>query len=196
VYPGDPPVQVERLAEMDSGSAFRLRRYTVTGHVGTHVDAPAHVIEDGLTVDRLPLELFVGEAWVAVVPTGGPVAAGALDTGALRGTSRLLIRTWTGEGATLPTRAHLAPEAAERIVEAGVRLVGIDSFSVDPLEGETLEAHRILLGAGIPILEGLDLRRVAEGLYLLVAAPVRVEDGDGAPVRAFLGSLSVGEGRD
>ena len=132
----------------------------------------------------------MGPARVLAVPADGPVDAGILAARAPSGAERLLLRTWQPGTPGPPTRSYLTPDGARWIVESGARLLGIDSFSVDPLDDESLEAHRILLGAGIPILECLDLRQVRPGSYFLIAVPLRLESGDGSPVRALLRPLA------
>lgn len=189
-FPGDPPPAVEQVASLEA-DGFRLLRYGITGHVGTHVDAPAHVMADGATVDQLDPELFVGDAYVVELPGAVAIEPGALEGRVPQGTQRLLIRTWES-GASLPTRSYLTPDAARWLVEHSVRLLGTDSFSVDPVDDETLEVHRILLGAGIPILEALDLRALRAGFWYLVALPLRLEGGDGSPVRALARPCQMG----
>lgn len=135
VYPGDRPVGVRLVASLES-EGYRARRLDLGTHSGTHVDAPAHLLPDGTTLDRLPLDLWVGPAVLA-------------DRVELRAAvplpARVLVRGVGDEG--------LTPAEAEALVEAGVRLVGVDGPSVDPVGATELPTHRILLGAGLAVVE-------------------------------------------
>jgi len=178
VWPGDPPVRVEPVARVADGDAADVSRLTLGTHTGTHVDPPAHFLPGTATVDALPLEVLVGPAVVAELPAG-PIDGDALASRALAGgATRVLLKTGGDGGA-------LTPDGARWLVDHGVRLVGADTLSIEP---ETAEypVHRILLGAGVVIVEGLDLATVAPGPYELVCLPLRVLGGDGAPARAVL----------
>jgi arylformamidase len=178
VWPGDPPVSLEPVARVADGDAADVSRLALGTHTGTHVDPPAHFLPGTATVDALDLELLVGPAVVAGFPAG-PIDADALGGKALsEGTTRLLLKTGRGAGA-------LTPDGARWLVARGVRLVGADTLSIEP---ETAEypVHRILLGAGVVIVEGLDLAAATPGPYQLVCLPLRVVGGDGAPARAVL----------
>lgn len=174
VYPGDPPVEVTRLREAGAGDQYALSRLTLGSHSGTHVDPPAHFLPGGATVDALPLAPLLGPALVVDVAVGRPVLA--QDLAPYLPAERLLLRT-----GGMP----LTPAAARAVVAAGVRLVGVDGLSVAPAEAPG-EVHRILLEAGVVIVEGLALAAVAPGAYTLVCLPLKVQGGDGAPARAVL----------
>jgi arylformamidase len=174
VYPGDPPVEVVRLREAGAGDAFALSRVTLGSHSGTHVDPPAHFLPGGATVDALPLAPLIGPAVVADVAHGRPVTAA--DLAPFLPAVRLLLRS-----GGMP----LTPEAARAVVAVGVRLVGVDGLSVAPPEAPG-EVHRILLAAGVVIVEGLALAGVTPGRYTLICLPLKLTGGDGAPARAVL----------
>jgi len=171
VWPGDPPVTVQPVARVEDGDAAAVSRLALGTHTGTHVDPPAHFFPGTATVDALPLDVLVGPA---VVIDGAALASRALP----EGTTRVLLKTGADAGG-------LTAEGAQWLVERGVRLVGADTLSIEP---ETVEypVHRILLGAGVVIVEGLDLGAVTPGPYQLVCLPLRVTDGDGAPARVVL----------
>lgn len=160
----------------------------LTSHTGTHMDAPAHLLDGGAAIDELPPELFVLPAVVAEC-TGDSV--GPADLAGLQPDGRaVLLRTAGGDLSRdrfRPGYPHLRPEAAEALRDGGAALLGVDYLSVDPPGGE--DAHRILLEAGIPIVEDLLLRGADPGEYVLVCLPLRISAGDGAPVRAFLSPL-------
>lgn len=185
VYPGDPPVSLEPVhaAGPQSAAVSLLRLGT---HTGTHVDPPAHLYPGGATVDELSLDVLVGQA--TVVDASGTGAIGLPEVQALLapGCVRLLLRTRGAGPAGDAAERWLTEAAARCLVAAGIHLVGIDTLSVDPLDRPDLPAHRVLLGAGVVILEGLDLRGVSPGDYTLLCLPLRVAGGDGAPARAVL----------
>lgn len=146
-------------------------------HLGTHVDAPAHVVPNGAAVGDLPLATFVGPALVVDLPGRGEIGPDALPPESL-GQPRVLFRSGG--------RAFLSPLAAVRLAENRTILVGTDAASIDPNDAEDLPAHRALLSRGIAVLESLDLAAVAPGNYRLVAVPLRFEELDASPVRAIL----------
>jgi len=191
VWPGDPPVAVEPVARVERGDVAAVSRLTLSTHAGTHVDPPAHFVPGGATVDILPLDVLVGPAVVVDVSGRGPIdaarlAASGFDEGGGDGRppTRLLLRT--GAADEDPTaEGALTEDGARWLVERGVRLVGADTLSIEPAS-DRYPVHRILLGAGVVIVEGLDLFGVASGCYQLACLPLRVAGGDGAPARAVL----------
>jgi arylformamidase len=178
VWPGDPPVLVEPVARVDAGDPADVSRLTLGTHTGTHVDPPAHFVPGAATVDVLPLDVLVGPAVVAQF-TAGPIDRAALESLALpEGSTRLLLKTGGDAGA-------LTADGARWLVERGVRLAGADTLSIEPAS-DRYPVHQILLGAGVVIVEGLDLADAAAGSYQLVCLPLRIVGGDGAPARAVL----------
>jgi arylformamidase len=176
VYPGDPEVRLERVSSIEDGDGFNLSRLDLGVHSGTHVDAPLHFLADGAAVETLPLDVLVGPC----------VVVDGLDAAAVPpGAERVLFKTQNGRlwerGEFTEDFAELDGAAARALVAAGVRLVGIDYLSI----GDE-EAHRILLGAGVIAVEGLDLREVEPGEYRLVCAPLKLEGAEGAPARVLL----------
>lgn len=184
VWPGDPPVVVERVARVEVGDPADVSRLQLGTHTGTHVDPPAHFLPGGDTVDQLPLDLLVGPALVADLSEAPEVDADALEALALpAGTTRLLLKTGPEDGGA--TTGALTPAGARWLVEHGVRLVGVDTLSIEP-DTDEYPVHHILLGAGVVIVESLDLSAVSAGGYQLVCLPLRIAGGDGAPARAVL----------
>ncbi len=191
VWPGDPPYRVERWATLQEGGA-NISRLELGSHTGTHVDAPAHLLPQGSTVDTLPWEALLGPAWVIAVTQGGPIRA--MDLEALAWPAecrRVLLKTRnaaqaSARGVLCTDYIALAADAAAWLVARGVLLVGLDAPSVDPWEEGAGPAHRILLEAGVVIVEGLDLGQVLPGSYELICLPLRILGGDGAPARAIL----------
>ena len=191
VYPGDPEVTITPLAQLQWGDAANVSRLVLSSHTGTHLDAPRHFFAEGLTIDGLDLHVLMGPARVCTFPqVTTHLTADDLRPLGLAGTKRLLLQTpnaalWQKTGFQTNYVA-LTESAAYLLVEMGVQLVGIDYLSVDAFERQDFPVHRILLRAGVLILEGLDLRAVPPGDYELLALPLLLQHGDGAPVRAIL----------
>lgn len=192
VWPGDPPVLITQPAHLDRGDPYTVSRLELGAHTGTHVDAPAHFIRGGEGVDRLPLELLVGPARVVHVPEARALTPEVLESLSIPpGTERLLFRTRNSERWGSAERGFWeeyvgVPAAGARwLVARGVRLVGIDYLSISPYD-DLLPPHHTLLGAGVIVVEGLDLRGIAPGAYQLVCLPLKLVGGDGAPARAIL----------
>lgn len=179
-YPGDPPVQVERLSEARGGDTYALSCLTLGSHAGTHIDAPAHFLPGGATSESIDLDACIGPARVFAVPAGVLAITGTMVR-AVPASPRLLLRT----GGRALGGAALDASGARAVVERGVRLVGIDALSIAPGDAPG-EVHRILLEAGVVILESLDLRAAEPGEYTLLCLPLRLAGCDGAPARAVL----------
>jgi arylformamidase len=189
VYPGDPHVKINRRTKVnDHDEKYNLSRYSFSSHAGTHVDPPFHLIEDGLTVDKLPLELLMGRARVVEV-TAPVIDETVLEEFDFTANSRVLFKTrnsylWSQKTFN-KDYVYITPGAARSLVNNGIKVVGIDYLSVDKFEAEP-ETHRTLLSAGAIIIEGLDLREVEPGDYEMICLPLKVKDGDGAPARVVL----------
>jgi len=192
-WPGDTPVAIHTLASLAAGDAANVSALTLSSHSGTHVDPPAHFIPNGQTVDRLELSALVGRCWVADL-TGRPrITAAELERLSLPpGVERLLLKTdnsarWATATTFFPDYVALTPDAAEWVVARGVRLVGIDSLSIELYHSDPAHpTHHRLLTAGVSIVEGLLLSGIAPGVYTLVCLPLKIANGDGAPARAIL----------
>lgn len=187
VWPGDPPWRYALAASITGGDGVNVGAVSGTTHVGTHADAPLHVLEDGAAIDALPLDAFAGPADVVDVSASeGAIGIAEIEAGLLDPpVPRLLFSTGCGEE-LLDRFRGLDPGAAAWCVRRGLRLVGTDAPSIDPPGSETLDAHRALLGAGVAILEGLALAGIGPGRYELVALPLRWVGADASPVRAAL----------
>ncbi len=190
VWPGDADVVVETVRSQADGSRANVSAARLGLHTGTHVDAPCHFIAGAAGVDSLALDALIGAAWVAELPTGGPITARDFAHAGIPGEAqRLLLKTrnsalWERPG-FCPDFAHLTPDAARWIVERGVRLIGVDYLSVEAFAGDG-STHEILLGAGVVVLEGLNLSEVSSGWYTLYCLPLKILGGDGAPARVVL----------
>lgn len=194
--PGFRRIQFRKLADGDSCNNSRLETDV---HIGTHVDAPLHFVERGAGVDQLPLEDLVGPATVGHLPGADSVGVKELESLSLAGdVRRLLLRT---RNSLLWEQGHrefqsdfvgLTAEAAQWLVDRGIRLIGVDYLSVQRFT-DGPRTHEILLGAGVVILEGLNLSRVEPGVYELMCLPVLLAGSDGAPCRAVLRPLPSDE---
>lgn len=182
-WPGDTRFGRETREE----AGFRTSRMVMSSHSGTHMDAPAHLCRCSATVDGMQPSRFILPALVLDCAGHRAVEPGLLDGLELE-EKAILLKTACGQGpADVRKYGHLAAGTAEMAVETGVLLVGIDSLSVDPPGSDV--SHGILLEAGVPVVENLVLRDIAPGKYLLLCFPLRIQSGDGSPVRAFLHPL-------
>jgi len=190
VYPGDPVPHIERPKAIRAGDVCNLSLLTMGSHTGTHVDAPYHFIDDGPRLGEVALDRMVGEALVADLRGRAAVDAGALAHTPLRQGDILLCLTDNSARWAAPAFqrdfTYLTADAAELLVERGVRAVGIDYLSIEQFGSADFPVHHRLLGAGVFIIEGLDLRGVEPGRYTLVCLPLKFPDLDGAPARAVL----------
>ena len=178
VYPGDPAPASTALTRMEAGDVCNTSAISLCAHNGTHVDAPWHFIRDGKTIDRVGLVPFVGPCYVAR-HTGEVTGADAEDL------LRRAREAGAGERLLIAGPATVTEEAAEVLAAARLLLVGNESQTVGP-ENAPARVHRLLLGAGTVLLEGVVLTDVAEGAYTLHAAPLNLAGLDGTPCRAYL----------
>jgi arylformamidase len=193
VYEGDAPMKFDFLHDMRKGEGFTLSVYSMGAHSGTHIDAPMHFILGGATIDRVPLEPLIGAARVIDIPDGvQAIDAAELGRHEWKGVPRVLFRTrsslrgWMTSPTFHRDFAYVAPDAAQLLADAGVQLVGVDYISAEQFGAPAPMTHRILLGKGIPIVEGLSLANVSAGDYDLIVLPIKVGGHEGAPARAIL----------
>lgn len=187
VWPGDPPVEIETALSLEADGVW-VSRLSLSTHTGTHVDAPAHIGEGG-TLDDVSLEVLCGAAQVVHWPHRRRIEARDLDVlGVPTECRRLLVCTGYGEGVDQqglpPVLATLTTGAAAELLARGLRLFGTDAPSVDLSDRE--EIHRLFLGRGIVIVEGLDLAGVPLSVYQLYCLPLPLAGLDGAPARVIL----------
>lgn len=189
VYPGDPSVSFDPVTRIARGDTANVTRITLTTHSGTHLDVPSHCRDGGATVDHLPLSLLLGKARVLDLRGTGAIGRRELARLPVRGEERVLLLTdnsllWESPGFQ-DDFTHLTEEGATYLIEAGIRLVGIDYLSIEGI-ASGITVHRMLLDAGVVILEGINLAEVEPGEYELICLPLKVAGGDGAPARAIL----------
>lgn len=191
-WPGDPGVKMEKVSQIEDGELVNLTHLSTSVHVGTHVDAPNHFLRNGETVEKIPLDLMVGPARVIEILTEQAITADDLRSAGVSGKDRrLVIKTpnsnlWErGIKEFQEDFIALAEDAASYLVEAGLEVIGVDYLSVAPFI-DPEPTHRILLEAGILIIEGLDLSRIEPGPYKLLCLPLKIVGSDGAPARVLL----------
>lgn len=189
-WPGDIGFTRTPSAHIAGGDSVNVSSISLSLHNGTHADAPWHYDEAGVTMEKVPLEPYLGPAVVveAFGCEGGGISAAAFDGVDLAASPRVLIKTAPQQDRThFPNDfAVLSPEAIARLAAAGVLLVGMDVPSVDKPDSKDLPNHHALGAAGIFILENLHLGPVPPGRYELIALPLAIAGGDGSPVRAVL----------
>ena len=198
-YPGDTLPKFEFLRSFDRGDKVTLSSYLMTAHAGTHVDAPLHFIAKGASIDQVPLTTLIGRVRVIdCSPEAVAIDAAELNKHNWRGAKRILFRTrnsrkaWMVDPIFHQDFTYIAPDAAELLAAAGVELVGIDYLSAEKFGASEARTHHSLLGQSIPIVEGLDLRRISAGEYDLIILPLRVAGHEAAPARALLRPIERG----
>jgi arylformamidase len=196
-WPGDPPIDIERVQDMDKGDAANLSRILMGSHTGTHVDAPRHFIYNGATVSTMPIETMVGSARVIEILNHELIKPEELAEHRIRRGERILFKTLNSSrvwktNAFVEDFVSISKSPADFLVDKGVRVVGVDYLSVGGFHGDGHYIHKTLLAGGVWIIEGLDLSRVRSGRYHLICLPLNIDQGDGAPARAVLSPLFHG----
>jgi arylformamidase len=190
-WPGDPVPIFKQISEIARGADANVTLSRMTAHTGTHMDAPRHFLAGGSGIDQFPLEVGVGRARVIGCGDARAIGRAEIEGRRIQKGERILFKT-RNSGARWDNREFqrdfvgLDATAAKFLAEAGVALVGIDYLSIGRFEADGVETHKTLLGAGIWIVEGLNLAGVAEGEYDMVCLPLRIEGCDGSPARVAL----------
>ncbi len=196
VFPGDTAYSQQWCATIGPGCPVNVSAITMSPHVGAHADAPLHYDAQGAAIGDVALDAFLGPCRVIHAIARGPLItwehiAHAIGSAATPLPQRVLVRTyermpqdrWDGQ------LAAYAPDTIERLADAGVLLVGIDTASIDPADSKTLDSHQVIRRRGLRVLENLVLDDVPEGDYELIALPLKLATADASPVRAVLRSL-------
>ncbi|MDR5749687.1 MULTISPECIES: arylformamidase [unclassified Caballeronia] len=192
VWPGDTPVGVERVWRMEAGSPVNVGRLTLSPHTGAHADAPLHYDAEGAPIGEVALDTYLGPCRVIHCIGAAPVVTPEQIARFLGDAPpRVLLRTY--ERAPLdawdPHFCAVAPETVDLLAKSGVRLIGIDTPSLDPQASKTMDAHKRIRAHRMAILEGLVLDAIAPGDYELIALPLKFATLDASPVRAVLRPL-------
>lgn len=191
VFPGDTPFVLRWTWRIGPGCPVNVSELTLSPHTGSHTDAPLHYDDAGRAIADVPLETYIGPCRVIHAIGVGPLVEIAHVSAALAGTPpRVLVRTYRNAPAVWdPQFTAFAPATIDALHEHGVRLIGIDTPSLDPEQSKTLDAHRRVRAHAMAILEGIVLDDVAAGDYELIALPLKLAGCDASPVRAVLRSL-------
>ena len=192
VWPGSVGLQLAQLNSIKMGHSSNDSQLHCDVHMGTHVDAPWHFVNDGITVEQLSLDTLIGRAIVVYLPKVETITVTDLSSLKLpSGTERLLLRTRNSELWAADVKEFkedfvaLTADAAQWIVDYGINLIGVDYLSVQRY-GDSPRTHQILLKAGVVILEGLNLADIEPGTYELICLPICLVGAEGAPARAIL----------
>jgi arylformamidase len=189
-FPGDPQFAMEPVFQCSKGDDFNLCALTLHTHLGTHVDPPLHYLDGAAGVDAIPLEMLVGLAVVLDMRGRKVIDRGALEQSDAAGHERILLKTDNGRKLLEPTFTEdfvsLTVDAAQYVAENRVKLVGIDYLSIEPYADVSAPVHRILLQAGVLIVEGALLAHVPAGPCTVYCLPLNVVGADGAPARLIV----------
>ncbi|WP_076508512.1 arylformamidase [Pseudacidovorax sp. RU35E] len=193
VFPGDTPYAQQWAATLGPGCPVNVSQITMSPHVGAHADAPLHYAADGATIGQVDLDAFLGPCRVIHAVGAAPLVewqhiAHAIDD---RLPPRVLVRTYDRAPVDRwdPALPAYAPETVERLAALGVRLIGIDTASIDPADSKALPSHQTIRRHDMRVLENLVLDAVPEGDYELIALPLKLVQADASPVRAVLRAL-------
>ena len=191
VYPGNPEIMIEPQQAIARGAGANVSSIAFGSHTGTHVDSARHFFDDGQTVDRTPIERFIGPAILLVFPDSlMSVGAADLEKHDIGTHTRVLLRTRNSsllqKAEFVKDYTYLTPDGAEYLVGKGVQLVGIDYLSIEQFHSGHHRTHLTLLKEDVVIVEGLDLSEPPPGVYQLICLPLRLAGLDGAPARAIL----------
>jgi arylformamidase len=192
-WPGDPPMILERFSKIEEGAFANISRLVMGVHTGTHIDAPYHFFAEGGKVESVPLDLLIGPAVVLQLPDDVKnITAEVLKKAVIpAGCRRLLLKTansqiWArGETDFQRDFVALNKDGADALIERGVQLIGIDYLSIASFD-QPGPTHIAFLGAGVIVIEGVDLSRVEAGEYMLVCLPLKLVGAEGAPARVVL----------
>jgi arylformamidase len=190
VFPGDP-VFASQPHTTVAADGYNVQAVRMGSQTGTHVDAPLHFFDGRPGVDQMPLDLLIGRARVIDLPHRGGISAQHLSEAGLREDLRVLLRTpnsalWNTNDGFHSDYAYITEDGAKFLVDQGVKVVGVDYLSVEQFKKPGAPAHHALLGAGVIIIEGLNLSDAEAGQYEMYCLPLKIKDGDGAPARVVL----------
>ncbi len=190
VWPGDPEVKVSKLMQMENGDICNTRHLSCPVHVGTHIDAPLHFIDGGDGIETLPLSSLAGKAKVIEIQDRMKIPLSEIKDREIKKGDIILFKTinsteFLHKAAFNENYVYLSTEAARYLVSKKISTVGIDYYSIAGINDNIVECHNVLLGAGVTVIEGLDLTKLGNGEYEFVCLPLKIEGSDGAPARAI-----------
>jgi arylformamidase len=190
-WPGDPPVRIYRLQDIEKGDDCNVSAVSMTVHTATHMDAPSHFTKLKTGIDKMPLSAVVGNVRVIEIEDEESIRLEEIRPHRIRKGEKILFKTknskrkWDKKPFD-EKFVYISTEAAKFLAERGVQTIGVDYLSIGGFDGNIVEVHRIILKARIWVIEGLDLSRVEPGSYEMVCLPIKIENCDGAPARALL----------
>ena len=191
VWPGDRPLQRQLQMELANGDSVLLSSLDTTVHIGAHADAPNHYHAEGLSIDQVDLDPYIGPCEVVGVPRVTEILEDHCRCVVARGARRVLFRTGSFDhaGPFQENFCYFSEQAVRFMGQNGIRLIGIDTPSVDSFASKTLPSHQQLYAHDMRNLEGLNLSEVPDGLYELIALPLKLKGFDASPVRAILRNI-------
>jgi arylformamidase len=193
VFPGDTPFSLHWTWRLDDSCPVNVSELTLSPHTGAHTDAPLHYDSEGAAMAEVPLAAYLGPCRVIhAIGVGALVEPGHLRDRLADVPPRVLMRTYRHAPRSVwdPGFSAIAPAMIDELHARGVRLIGIDTPSIDPADSKSLESHQRVRAHGMAILEGIVLDEIPEGDYELIALPLKITGGDASPVRAVLRELS------
>ena len=193
-WPGDPDVEIKLAKDIAKGDSSNVSELRMGSHTGTHMDAPLHFIPGAAGLDEMDLSATIGRARVIGIADPASITPDELGAAAIQPGERILFKTQNSsvQWAQKPFATdfvYISTEAAGMLADSGIQSVGVDYLSVGGYKRNGSDVHRALLGAGIWIIEGLQLNQIAPGPYEMICLPLRILGADGAPARAVLRAL-------
>lgn len=190
VWPGDTEYKPFWVAQIENGMVCNIGSVTMSLHTGTHADAPYHFLSEGLPIADVDLAPYIGPALVVDMAGVKSIGADAIGGIQIDGVERVIFRTVSANADKFESSfAHITPDGAEALVARGIKLIGVDTPSVDQADSKTLDTHKILAQHSVAILENLSLEHVSPGTYELIALPLKLTGMDASPVRAILRTM-------
>lgn len=190
-WPGDPAIKISSIYSIRKGDAANVSEINMGSHTGTHMDAPYHFIQQAKGIDQMPLDSTIGKARVIEIRDPHSIKPEELKKHRIRRGERILFKTrnssrfWKKDS-FVKDFVYISLEAAKFLARQRIKTVGVDALSVGGYKEDGAATHRVILKAGIWIIEGLDLSRAQAGDYELICLPLKLSHGDGAPARAIL----------
>lgn len=190
-WPDNPAIKVDKMLDMNRGDVCNVSVLSFGSHTGTHMDAPLHFIKNGKSLDKMPLDATIGPCRVIEIKHKEAVTVEEIKNQRIKAGERILFKTRNSKKSWKTDEfdknfVYISKEAAAFLAKAKVQTVGIDYLSVGGFFNDGIETHNALLGAGIWVIEGLNLAKIAPGKYELCCLPIKVLNSDGAPARALL----------
>ena len=194
-WPDNPPVQINFVMNINGGDVCNLTKMSMGVHTGTHMDAPLHFFKDGKSIDTMPLSATLGRARVIEIGDTESIKPAELEQHNIQRGERILFKTINSTRYWQPYTfvkefVYISQEAAQYLAKLQIQTVGVDYLSVGGFFKDGPETHHALLGAGIWIIEGLNLAAVQAGEYDLICLPIKMMGSEGAPARAILKKYS------